>query len=176
MGNSGKKVPRLYWDACVFLSFIEDHPGRAPVIESLLEDCEQGKFEIWTSHMSIVEVAFAKTEKDGKALDAEVEKEIDSLWHPSSPIKLVEVSELICTGARTLVREGIEKQHSVRSADAVHLATAQLVDVDEFCTYDQRLLGANKLVTFKLCEPSVSQLLIAQEIHAKQKDSSQEKK
>jgi len=40
MADEAKKVPRYYWDACVFLSYIEGRSDRIPVIEALLEECE----------------------------------------------------------------------------------------------------------------------------------------
>ncbi len=160
MGETGKKVPRYYWDACVFLSFIEGHATRAPTIEALLDECENKQVEIWSSHLSIVEVAFAKSEKDSQALDPAVEKEIDNLWHPQSPIKLVEVSELVCIGARMLIRNEMLRQRAIRSSDAVHLATAKLVGVDEFHTYDSKLLGVGVLGTIKICEPFAVQPLL----------------
>jgi len=161
MANEAKKIPRYYWDACVFLSFVEGRSDRVPTIESLLSDCENGKIEIWSSHLSIAEVAFAKAEKDNKALDPAIEKVIDNLWHPDSPIKLVEVSHLACIIARNFLREAMHKQIGLRSADALHLATAKMIGgVDQFHTYDIKLRKCQPLVTFQVGEPVAEQLLL----------------
>ncbi len=68
--NKEKENPkRYYWDACVFLSEINANPDRVPIIEAILDDGDQGKAEIYTSILSIAEVAYAEAEKDSKVLD-----------------------------------------------------------------------------------------------------------
>src|SRR4051812_36839911 len=98
------KLPLYYWDSCVLLSGIEGVPDRLPTIEVMLADCRDEKIEILTSHLSITEVAFAKWEKDGRDLDEKVDTEIEKLWTPESPIKTVEVYELITRAAKQLLR------------------------------------------------------------------------
>ena len=46
---------RVYWDANVLLSWLEDHPERAPMLELLLGDARAGTLEIVTSILSTVE-------------------------------------------------------------------------------------------------------------------------
>jgi predicted nucleic acid-binding protein len=53
----------LYWDACIFLSAINANEDRLPIITSLLDDCDAGNLRIFTSYLSITEVAFAESEK-----------------------------------------------------------------------------------------------------------------
>jgi predicted nucleic acid-binding protein len=55
--------PTNYWDACVFLAAIDGDAERVPVIETVLDECEAGKVDIVTSHLSITEVCFSKEEK-----------------------------------------------------------------------------------------------------------------
>jgi predicted nucleic acid-binding protein len=150
----------LYWDANVFLSYIEGRDDRCPHIEAILDDCDNGRIEIWTSQLSVAEVAFAKTEKDARVLDAETEKAIDDLWHPESPIKLAEVGYGICQEAKKLLRKNLlrpqvsprQLNKSLKASDAIHLATAQLIGVDEFHTYDL-LKEFECLVSFKIGNP-----------------------
>ncbi len=54
---------RVYWDACVFLSYINGEQERLPVIDALLEESRSGKIEIITSTVSLAEVAFAEEER-----------------------------------------------------------------------------------------------------------------
>ena len=111
--------------------------------------------------MSIAEVAFAKAEKDGKVLDPAVEAEIDTLWHPDSPVRLVEVSQLICIGARRLLRDAMIRAIPLRAADAVHLATAVMIgETNQFHTYDEKLRKCQPLVPFNISEPTTAQLLL----------------
>ena len=74
-------IPRYYWDSNVFLSYIEGTTGRMNDIEALLEDAEAGRCEIYTSVLTVAEVAFAEAEKVGRQLDPAVEAAIDALLH-----------------------------------------------------------------------------------------------
>lgn len=57
------KSDRIYWDACVFLAYINGDDGRADVIQQLLDEAAEGAFELVTSTVSQVEVAFGKQNK-----------------------------------------------------------------------------------------------------------------
>ena len=76
MPNSGDTV---YWDASVFLSYVNGEQERLPTIDALLEESRNGEFTIVTSTLSITEVAFAEMEKTQRALDPQVEQAIDAL-------------------------------------------------------------------------------------------------
>lgn len=152
---------RIYWDACVPLSFLNAVPGRIHVIEELLRQARAREVELVTSALSIVEVAFARSEKDQGALDAETEAKIDSLWRPGSPIKTVEFYDLIANRARSLMRQGIAQGWgSLKPADAIHLATAQQIGAEEFHTYDGRLLKWDGSAGFPIQEPHTAQGLL----------------
>ena len=71
-------LPLLYWDACVFLSYINGTPEHLRDIDPLLERSGQD-FQIITSAITIVEVSFGKIEQDGKVLDPIIEEKIDAL-------------------------------------------------------------------------------------------------
>lgn len=47
--------PLIYLDACVLLSYVNDSPDRAAVVESMLEDATDGKVRLLTSTLSIAE-------------------------------------------------------------------------------------------------------------------------
>lgn len=116
-------LPLVYWDANVPLAYINGEPERTPHIQGLL--LESGKkIQIVTSILSIVEVAAAKVEQDGKELDPVTEERIISLWQDGSPIEIVEFYELIAEDAKALMRAGIPRGWSLKPPDAIHLATA----------------------------------------------------
>src|SRR5712691_1484044 len=116
---------RLYWDADVLVSWIDNHPERAPLIDVLLGDARGGKVEIFTSAVSQVEVAFSETERARGSLSPAVDQQITELWAPGSPIKVVEFYPLIGTRARNLIRDNVPRGWSgLRANDAIHLATA----------------------------------------------------
>lgn len=131
----------LYWDACVFLSAINANKERVPVITSLLDDCDAGNIKIYTSYLSVTEVAFAESEKQDSVLDDEIEEKINKLWQPPSPINLIEVDPFIVWDAKTLIRKAIKKGWGLKPADAIHLATAQRIKVKYFHTYDMKKLA-----------------------------------
>jgi predicted nucleic acid-binding protein len=152
---------RIYWDANVPLSYINGVSGRVHIIDELLRQARAGDIEVVTSILSKVEVAFAATEKADGQLDPAVEEAIDNFWRPGSPVKFVEFYELIADGARALVRQGIAQGWgALKPADAIHLATAQQLQVECFHTYDQRLLTWNGSAGFPIVEPETAQGLL----------------
>jgi nucleoside-diphosphate-sugar epimerase len=65
--------------ACVLLSYINGIPDRLPDLEWYLERSGKG-FQLVTSTVTIVEVAFAVQERERMALDAATEAKISGLW------------------------------------------------------------------------------------------------
>lgn len=86
------REPRfIYWDANVFLSYLNAIPERVPVLEAILEAVEASKTErIVTSVISKVEVAWIAQEKLNRALDRNEETRIDALWGNEEVIALVD--------------------------------------------------------------------------------------
>jgi predicted nucleic acid-binding protein len=155
--TKGKEDPkRYYWDACVFLSGINANPERLPIVEGILDDCDQGKAEVYTSILSIAEVAFAETEKSNKTLDEATRKKIDKLWLPPSPIKLIEIHEFVLWDARDLIRKAIENGTTLKPADAIHLATANRLPVDAIHTYDDKLANHKGLAKCSILPPAIT--------------------
>lgn len=148
--------PKLvYWDACVFQSYINEDGGRYEKIASVLEDADSdnAEFRLITSFLSIVEVAFGLTEQQGRALDDDVEAKIDKLWLPESPVKTVEIYWHVTTDARKLIRDAMVNGWSLKPADATHLATARQMNAVEFHTYDDRLFKYEGMTGLRICEP-----------------------
>lgn len=55
--------PRYYWDSCVLLAYINNETDRWNHVEAMMDAAADGKAELFTSMLSIVEVAFAAEEK-----------------------------------------------------------------------------------------------------------------
>ena len=145
----------VYWDANVFLSYLNAIPHRLPDLDALLEQSGQ-QFQIVTSTVSIVEVAFAATEQAAGVLDPAIEQRIAALWAPDSPIKLVEFSGLVAEIARDLVRLAMTRGTGMKPLDAIHLATAKAVATLRFHTYDEHLYQYAELVGFSIEPPQAS--------------------
>jgi predicted nucleic acid-binding protein len=148
----------VYWDACVWLSYVNQMPARMPILDALLHDSAVGSIKLYSSELARVEVAFAATEQRGRALDQQMEQSIDGLWANPEAAVLVEHHSGISLAARTLMREAVTRGWSLKPLDAVHLATAQWlsgvgITVDEFHTYDHRLQRFESLVGCRITEP-----------------------
>lgn len=154
---------RIYWDSNCWLSLINVIPDRAPVLKLLLSDSknELGDIALVTSVISKVEVAFAQSEYQGGQPDRTVEEAIDALWADTA-VTLIEIHDQITLEARGLVRSGLHREWSLKPLDAIHLATAKWFGVDEFHTYDKRLIkeSLSAHLGFPIENPAVTGLSV----------------
>ena len=155
----------IYWDACVFLSYINDEdPSRTIVLEALLgqSSSKDSSINLYTSVLSHVEVSFADSERRQRMLDPEQEHRISALWSDTDAVLSVEFNESISKLATNLLRESVALSLSLKPADAIHLATAQWLSqtglhITEFHTYDLRLQRYEEAVGFRIVEPNTEQ-------------------
>jgi len=131
---------RIYWDADVFLSYVDGDEDRLPIIDELIRRCRAGEVELVTSALSQVEVAFGSQEKEDEALDPAVDEKINELWRPGSPFTVVEFYPAVAEEARVLIRSALaDGKPGLKAHDAIHLATAKRMDAREIHSYDARL-------------------------------------
>lgn len=151
-----------YWDSCVFISYLNNHPDRVPSIKAVWDEAQAHKnVEIVTSTMSIAEVVFSEEEKVTKTLNSNVEIQIKEFWY-SWGVLTVEMHPAVLEEARRLMRKAAVAGMGLKPADAIQLATAVWVHdnlgiVREIHTYDNEWLGKfGPLVeSMKICHPSV---------------------
>lgn len=148
---------RIYWDSCVWLRYINESPEDKEVLDTLLRDSalRNGDSHLITSIIALTEVAFAAAEQNNQTLDADVEQKIDSLWRDRRAITMVEFYPALALQARGLIRMSVEQGWRLRPYDAIHLATAQRLEVTEFHTYDEKLLRFTGELGFPVTEPYV---------------------
>jgi hypothetical protein len=72
------KLRYIYWDSCVFLSYINADPGRIDTLDSILDDTHKsnGQSKIVTSILTKIEVAGSATEYTSQVLSAGVEQKL----------------------------------------------------------------------------------------------------
>ena len=150
----------IYWDSTVWLAYINGESERLPVIDSILAESasDKGKCRLYTSVLTQVEVAFAKSEQDEKALDPEVEEQIDQLWNDTESLSLIEFHEGIGRVARELMRHCLTRGWSLKTMDALHLATAKFLNADEIHTYDTKWMRLADILDIPILLPTVAQL------------------
>lgn len=171
MSKNTSDIKRFYWDANVFLTLINEEPvERVPILQAIFDDCDDQNTEIYTSILSTVEVAWAESEKKGRLLETSIEEKIEKLWIPPSPIKLIEIHQFIAYDAKTLMRQAITKGWSLKPLDAIHLATAQRMELSEFHTYEPRLNKYSELTGIKICEPHTERLAFSGPINEEKKN------
>ena len=154
----------VYWDACCCLSYINEIADRLAILEALLGNSVRGSGDIrlYTSALSKVEVAFSVSEQQKQVLDVEAESRIENLWADPDALVTVEYHDVIGGIAKGLMRSAVTSGWSLKPLDAIHLATAQWLSelgltVDEFHTYDKRLLKWAPIVGFKIIRPYTPQ-------------------
>jgi predicted nucleic acid-binding protein len=152
------KVSRYFYvDSCVFISYFNNHPNRADLIEQFFDAVRNNPDEkLVTSTLTITEVAHIAQEKEKWRLQTDVEEKIDLFWQEEALIEFVEVNELIARQARTLIRQAIQKKYALKPPDAIHLASARFVGAGSFVTYDNLEKYAS-LITIEVIEPRILQ-------------------
>ena len=154
---------RIYWDACCFVSYIARDPARFQDLEPIMDEANALKHDLFTSVLSVVEVAFCPNEKQKKQLSEEACRKIGNLWKASSPVKLVELHPLIAEEAQGLLRAKIPTGLRIKPADAIHLATAKHMKVDVIHTYESRWKKWGDVIGIKVEEPKPFQPYLTNE-------------
>src|SRR5690349_19556396 len=110
------KPQLIYWDSCVFLSYIDADKDRIDVLDAILDDIHRsnGAKKIVTSILTKTEVTASAQERATKILLPEVEQKIDALWNDDSVVGIIELHEGIAIRARTLIRKAFEQGWSLK--------------------------------------------------------------
>jgi len=149
----------FYWDANMFLYYLNDDPSKIPTLEAILDDISNSNSDkIVTSVLSKVEVAWVASEKEKRALSTEDEARIDAFWNDPSIIEMVDLNEEITHIARSLLRRSMSRGwDGLKPNDAIHLATAEWVGAAEVHTFDTRLFRYSELIGLDIKEPVAQQ-------------------
>ncbi len=152
-----RPLTRIYWDSCVFISYLQNDPDRADTIAQILDEVDAADDRIiTTSQLSLVEEAYVETEKEAGELDEEVLANIEALWS-STVLEVVELNPLVARIARDLLRQSVVLGRRLRPADAIHIATAKWVEAQELQTYDLKLASFSDKFGMVIREPHLPQ-------------------
>lgn len=131
---------KIYWDSCVWISLINNEAGKARLCRGVIEEAEKGKVQLWTSSLTLAEVF--KKKCDGKTLSIEEAHDADfETFIEQEFLVEVQLDHDVGVLARRLLRKHPELK---KPADAIHLASAVLNNIDELQTFDgENLLSLN---------------------------------
>lgn len=124
----------VYWDSCVWISWINQEKGRFEKVNYAIEEAKKGNLRIMTSMLTLAEVCKVKCDGEVKSSPEASDDPFATLLD-SRFIILVEVDWFVCSKARWLFRN-FQKDGLGKPNDAIHLATALLESVDELHTFD----------------------------------------
>jgi predicted nucleic acid-binding protein len=121
---SGKKV---FWDTNLFIYLIEENKLHLNKVHNLLQFLEENEYEIITSTLTLGEI-LTKPYKDDRLDLVETYKDF------FSNMELVELNSEIAS-----LFTQIRADYSIKTPDAVQLASAVYAKADLFVTNDDRL-------------------------------------
>ena len=127
------KPIKLYWDSCAWLGLLNGEPDKKRELDIVYGHAKTGKYEIWTSTLSMVEVRRLESEKgDSKPLSQANLKLIGDIFAQVF-VKPTPLDTEIAMRARELFRVTPKLG---KFQDAVHLASALKWNVPVLHTYD----------------------------------------
>jgi predicted nucleic acid-binding protein len=141
-----KPPPRIYWDACAWIAFInKEMPAdgnaitrpRFEMCRDTLKRAESGDIEIVTSAFTLAEVCKRQPDQSSPAINL-------AAFFDQKYILLVPVDKQIALQAQHLQLAGVI---GLKPPDAIHLASALVANVPTFHTFDKKLLGLDKKLT-----------------------------
>ncbi|HUP00876.1 MAG TPA: type II toxin-antitoxin system VapC family toxin [Gemmatimonadota bacterium] len=121
---------RVALDTVAFIYFIEEHPDFLPFLSPLLTEADQGRREIVTSAVTLIEVLVVPY----RAGDLPLAERYEALLTRSRGVRLIDLD-------RGQLRAGAQLRatYGVRTPDALQLAAALTCRCGVFVTNDRRL-------------------------------------
>lgn len=141
--------PLYYWDTCMFLAWLKDEarqPGDMDGVREVIERSQRRDCRLMTSVLTTVEVLQAK-------IPAGVDTLLTGLMKRMLRVGIdTKVAQLAHDVRNQYAKEG----RSLKTPDALHLASAILHRADEFHTFDQQLIDMSGNVAghrLVICKP-----------------------
>lgn len=119
----------VYWDTMLFIYWLEAHPQHGKQVEQIHRRMVQRHDQLCTSVFTLGEI-LTGAYKTGRTAEA---RQIRSFFESDAVRLLPFNTEAADRYAR------VRAQHNISPADAIHLATASVAEVDVYLTNDRRL-------------------------------------
>lgn len=123
-------------DTMVFIYHLEDHPDFSTITERLFDAVEKGKFHAITSLITLLEI-LGKPKKEGLT---KVVSDYRDLLLTFQNLKFIPVDLRVTDLASTL-----RAKYSIRTPDAIQIATAIVEGAAAFITNDDQLKKVNEI-------------------------------
>jgi predicted nucleic acid-binding protein len=141
--------PLYYWDTCLFLAWLKDEDrqsGEMDGVREVIERQQRRDCRIMTSVLTGVEVLQSK-------IPAGVDRLFNGLMRR---LNRVGIETKIAQLAHDIRDHYAKEGRSIKTPDALHLATAIIHRADEFHTFDTQLIGLSGNVAghrLVICKP-----------------------
>ncbi len=123
-------------DTMVFIYHFEEHPRFSSITEKIFEKIEKGEIRAFTSYITLLEI-LARPYRDG---DLKAAFDYKNLLLTFPNLQFIPVGPEIAETAASLRAE-----YSVRTPDAIQLATAMFCGTDSYITNDDALRKIKKV-------------------------------
>lgn len=141
-----KEIPNKHIigiDTMVFIYHLEDHPKFSSITEKLFEAVEKGKYTAVTSYITLIEI-LVKPKRDGNLKAVSDYRDL-LLTFPN--LRFLSADLIISDLASTL-----RAKHSIKTPDAIQIATAITEGATIFITNDEQLKKVNDIEIILLKE------------------------
>jgi predicted nucleic acid-binding protein len=138
---------KLYLDANILIYAMEGHDTYTPALARLLEAIENGSVKAITSELSLAEVLVGPM-RDGDSVGCAV---FELLLEAGGPLKTVPIDRIVLRQSAE-----IRSVSKPRLPDAIHLATAMLMQCAFFLTEDRRIPAQSTLEFVRLADLDVA--------------------
>jgi predicted nucleic acid-binding protein len=144
----GTNPPLFYWDSCLFLAWLKDEErkiGEMDGVRDIIQRMKRRDVRVMTSVLTMVEVLAAKIPVGVDSLFKDLLKRVS---RQGMDIRVAALAHDLRNHYAVLGK-------SLKTSDAIHLATAIMYRADEFHTFDDQLLsfsgnvGGHKIITCK---------------------------
>lgn len=128
---------RRYWDSDCFIAWLAAEADKVDDCRTVIRAAERGDLVIVTSSLSIAEVVKLRHHSPVPVADADQVRK----FFRQPYIVVRELDRFLAEEAQSMVWD-----HGVDPKDAVHVATAVRVGVEQLDTFDEKLIGKTGVI------------------------------